>query len=379
MDMPASAAVETQPRIFDIILLNDELSVLDIRLNELDSVVDMFVIVEATTTFTGIPKTLHYQTHQRDFARFWHKIIHVVLSPPTDDEIQQDNLDINNPWEMEKRSRDKGLATALNIYRPEEGDWILLSDLDEIPRPSVLKAMKEQDTSTSLGAIFADQHRSQNSGGDLFRLETRFYYYSYEFRHRNSDWVGPVVVRYREADSPALVTNGRSDLDRNQVSQIGVIQSMIESNWKTAGSKMRDARNSNYATYISDAGWHCTWCFSTVSAVISKVTAYSHREHNQGQFKELSWILDRFSKGLDLFDRENENYDYVSDENDVPAYIAANREKFSYMLHRWEQPNAGFTDLEPDNPEVVARKKTKNAENEVKDKNVSIGDATEKS
>ncbi len=42
--------------IYDCFLYYDEDMLLDIRLNTLSAVVDRFVIVESTHTFTGLPK-----------------------------------------------------------------------------------------------------------------------------------------------------------------------------------------------------------------------------------------------------------------------------------------------------------------------------------
>ncbi|KAK3826113.1 MAG: glycosyltransferase family 17-domain-containing protein [Benniella sp.] len=349
---PPPPAVK-KPRIFDIITFNDELSVLDIRLNELNDVVDVFVVIEAAWTFSGHTKPLTYKANEALFAKFRHKIIHVVLPPITKEELETNSPQMGQSWTMEKYTRDMGLSMGLDIYKPDEGDWIILSDLDEIPRPKILQAMKDQDVKTEYGALFAERNRSpKKSGGDIFRFECKFYYYSYEFHHLNGDWVGPVVVRYREANSPVFTSS-----DKAQEGQNGLLRKLATENWRYAGGQMRAARYDNNAVWVPNAGWHCTWCFSTISAVLSKVEAYSHLEHNQAQFKTRKWILNQFSKGLDLFDRQSEKYEHITNNQDLPAYVKANQEKFSYMLHRWEKPDAGFTDVDPRNPLLEEDKK----------------------
>ena len=47
-------------KVFDCFPFYDELDLLEIRLNILNDVVDYFVLSEATRTFTGKPKPLHY-------------------------------------------------------------------------------------------------------------------------------------------------------------------------------------------------------------------------------------------------------------------------------------------------------------------------------
>ena len=43
-------------KIYDCFIFNGENSILEIRLNELDNIVDYFVIIEFGETFTGIKK-----------------------------------------------------------------------------------------------------------------------------------------------------------------------------------------------------------------------------------------------------------------------------------------------------------------------------------
>src|SRR5678810_821919 len=55
---------------------SDHTHLLEIRLHELAPVVDRFLIVEAATTFTGIPKPLHYWENRGRYAAFADKIMH---------------------------------------------------------------------------------------------------------------------------------------------------------------------------------------------------------------------------------------------------------------------------------------------------------------
>ena len=67
------------PRVFDCFTFFNELDVLEIRLAELDPLVDHFVIVEATRTFTAKPKPLYFADNRKRYDRYAHKIIHVVV------------------------------------------------------------------------------------------------------------------------------------------------------------------------------------------------------------------------------------------------------------------------------------------------------------
>lgn len=62
------------------------------------------------------------------------------------------------------------------------------------------------------------------------------------------------------------------------------------------------------------------------------------------EFKEADWIMSHVRSGIDIFEREYDTFDYVENNQDIPEYIKANPERFSYMLHRKNRPNTGFLD-----------------------------------
>lgn len=57
-------------------------------------------------------------------------------------------------------------------------------------------------------------------------------------------------------------------------------------------------------------------------------------------------IVERVRNGLDLFGRENELYDKVQQNADVPQYVLDNRDRFGFMLDR-DAENGGFLDYTP--------------------------------
>lgn len=63
-------------KVFDATLMSSELDLLELRFNELDSVVDKFFIVESNTTFTGLPKSTYFADNRQRFSRFEHKIVY---------------------------------------------------------------------------------------------------------------------------------------------------------------------------------------------------------------------------------------------------------------------------------------------------------------
>lgn len=61
-------------KVLDAVLMSSELDLLEIRLNELDSVVDRFFILESNATFTGLPKETYFGNNRERFAKFQNKI-----------------------------------------------------------------------------------------------------------------------------------------------------------------------------------------------------------------------------------------------------------------------------------------------------------------
>jgi len=117
-------------RVWDCFVFNWELDLLKFRLSELDECVDFFVLVEATKTFRGEPKTLHYAENKSRYRDFQNKIIHVVVDDmPTS---------ADSPRVREKHQH-AAITKGLVDVQPE--DLVIVSDLDEIPRCGVVREL----------------------------------------------------------------------------------------------------------------------------------------------------------------------------------------------------------------------------------------------
>jgi beta-1,4-mannosyl-glycoprotein beta-1,4-N-acetylglucosaminyltransferase len=62
-------------KVYDCFTFFNELDLLEIRLNELNDVVDYFVLVESKRSFQNKPKECHYLNNKDRFEKFNHKII----------------------------------------------------------------------------------------------------------------------------------------------------------------------------------------------------------------------------------------------------------------------------------------------------------------
>ena len=110
--------------VWDAVLFHDELEMLDLRLEILDEVVDRFVVVESTVTFSGRAKPLHFDDHRERFGRWAERIVHVVVADTP--EVGGDR------WARERFQRD---ALGRGLGGCSGSDVVLVSDVDEIPHP----------------------------------------------------------------------------------------------------------------------------------------------------------------------------------------------------------------------------------------------------
>jgi beta-1,4-mannosyl-glycoprotein beta-1,4-N-acetylglucosaminyltransferase len=114
-------------RVFDCFMFFNELDLLELRLRELDDLVDRFVLVEGDETFTGKPKPLIFDQNKERFERFISKIAHVKFTDFPVDPV--------SPWTRETLSRQ---AMMLGLFEAEPNDLVMISDVDEIPKPAAL-------------------------------------------------------------------------------------------------------------------------------------------------------------------------------------------------------------------------------------------------
>ncbi len=120
-------------KIYDSFTFFNELEILKIRCEELHDLVDHFVLVEATQTFSGQPKPLYYEENAHLFEKYKDKIIHIVVDdfPATTGDPAIDN------WAREEHQRNC-ILRGLEGCHPDD-DIIFISDADEIPSRQAIK------------------------------------------------------------------------------------------------------------------------------------------------------------------------------------------------------------------------------------------------
>jgi beta-1,4-mannosyl-glycoprotein beta-1,4-N-acetylglucosaminyltransferase len=288
----------TKPRkVYDLFLFNTEFDWLEIRINELSKQVDNFILLEAMQTFSDKPKPLYYDRNKGcllDLAP--DKLVYHAL-----DLAEVDHGWWSPNWSREKYARNAMFSSVFPFLTgtsaPNYKDVILVSDVDEIPRPETIRVLRN-----------CEFPKKTN-------LRSRFYYYSYQWEHHSKDWEHPQVTWYDGLDK----TIQPNDLRWGYKS----------ANWN-----------------FPNSSWHCSSCFATVAEMEYKIASFSHQEFNQEKFREPSEIVRRVRNGLDLFDRRKEIYDRQDPVIDYPQYLrqAGNDQRFGFLLNR-DPENANFQDF----------------------------------
>ena len=165
--------------IFDTFLFYNELELLDLRLRVLDAVVDRFVLVESTVTFTGQPKPLVFQKNKERFAKYADKIIHIIVA---DSPVPASPIDSWNVEFFQRNAIMRGLTTAKPL------DRIMVGDVDEIPHPA---------------AVAQHEHSRLLVGFPMY-----LYYYYINCR-QNCRWQGTVMATMLDLPTPQYLRNHR--------------------------------------------------------------------------------------------------------------------------------------------------------------------------
>lgn len=278
--------------LYDCFIFYNELELLDLRLNELDEVVDKFVIVEATETYQGDSKELNFDNHREDFLKFKDKIIYKTVEYPQY---------MTDPWEREYFLRDsifQALREESNISHQDE---VIISDADEIPNPKAIR------------------HALNLDAVKIFSQSIHYYYYDYTL-DMNSRWLGPVMSKYQYLTSPQDFRN-RYTQHREDAGHIPFdIYSTLLELFLSIGNKQK-------VHIINNGGWHFSY-LGNIDYIIDKLESFSHTELNKSQYKDPDRIKQIIKNGEDLFDQGLEFTQIVIDDS-YPSYLYNNQSEFS--------------------------------------------------
>jgi beta-1,4-mannosyl-glycoprotein beta-1,4-N-acetylglucosaminyltransferase len=278
--------------IYDCFTFFNELDLLEIRLNVLDQIVDKFVLVECDKTHSGQPKPFYYRENRERFKRFAHRIVthkwydlHVSHPP--------------NPWVHENLQRN-AISYVLDwMCFPLQNDVIMISDLDEIPRPDAIRQWLKGD----------------RKGVGYFAQGSYKYWLNMV---SGWDWLnGTRILTYGSFKSG-------TGYELPEYTQYLV----EECNQGITPTKIRFVRD----RIIHNGGWHFSW-LGGVESVRTKLNAFAHQEMNTVLHNDTTFIEDVIAKRRLLHDSHAENCHVVKLKYpEFPEYIVNNQEKYAHLI-----------------------------------------------
>lgn len=270
----------------------NEVDVLEIRLSELDSVVDVFVISEATHTHSNIPRELVFPQVRERFSHWQDKIRYLPVEFPP---LGEDD------WVRENYQREY-LGRGLEGLHPD--DIVIISDVDEIISAETVVRLSE----------------------GKFRIPCTFSFPIHPYR---LDWKWETLD---EGCERCTVIHG-SDLSLLPNGFYQGVQSAIALSFCcftdpgfTGPQPTRFCLDHNH--YLGEYGWHFTYQ-GDEEKILAKAASIAD-----------VWVKDvataesaaaAISTGADLFGRSEKSAQRVSLDQ-LPVYVQENAEKFSHIL-----------------------------------------------
>jgi len=250
----------------------NELTVLKIRLEELYDIVDKFILIEATVTHSGNPKPLYYSENKEDFSKYNDKIIHMVTDFTEGYEFSKYIQARNVNWFKENYQRECA-QIAIQDLNLSNDDIIITTDLDEIPKRSIIDSIKK-------GEILIQDDI-------VYSIEMVLYYYNIELTTPRR-WYYAKLVNYKTYKNFELL---------NQI------------------------RFHNY-TLIKDAGYHLSY-FGDVKFIKNKVESFAESVDYTTHGKSVDHLKRCYDEDILHFNGEKLVKIPLENNDNVPEYFKA--------------------------------------------------------
>jgi beta-1,4-mannosyl-glycoprotein beta-1,4-N-acetylglucosaminyltransferase len=274
--------------IIDCFPFFNELDLLEIRLNELNDVVDQFVIVEAARTFQNDPKPLFFEENKNRYEKFLPKITHVKINSfPKFNFIKfrkPSAWDLSN---FQKNMVKEGLCNC----NPD--DVIIISDVDEIPKAEMVKKY------------------AQVPGVKVFHQILSYYYLNcvavecpteanlYK-KNGIAYWKGPVMINYKDFKS-------------------------------FKATRLLHDKPDHEVVPVYDGGWHFSF-MGNVDDLLLKIRSWEHaKEFERNHSINSDTLKEIISSGSDLFGRDFKFKTFAFDHC-FPAYATEHINKFNHLV-----------------------------------------------
>ncbi len=264
-------------KIIDCITFYDENLLTNARFEILKDVVDKFIVCESLFDHSGNSKKINFKLKNTKFSD---KVEHIVIKENFPKPIQ--------PWNNEKIQRERILQTLSNC---DSDDYILYSDSDEIPNPSVLRNL------------------NLNNKYGIF-LQKNFVYKLNIFNKYETPWEGTRICKIRHLKS--IFHLRKKILSKN----------LKKPFWKFYIEK--DIQ------LISDGGWHFNNLYN-LDTISQKLRVFPHKEFSSEDYSDREIIKKKIHNLEDLFDRGHKYEKVVLDES-YPSYILNNQNLFKDFI-----------------------------------------------
>lgn len=277
-------------KIYDCFTYFNEDQLLKLRLETLWDVVDYFVICESILTHTGNVKPINFNID--NFSKYESKIRYIL--------IDSYSFQSSNPWVYENYQRNYLMN---GLYDAQNDDWVIVSDLDEIPKP---ESIRLYEPNIYLRGSF-------NQEVFLYFLNNRLIDDALPVQ-----WSLPKITTYQNLckvfTSPEELRNYRS---------FGIFRGIkkIYMKFKTQN--------------ISPGGWHFTW-MGGVERIIDKLKNTAHQEFNRPENLIPEEIEKKIRSGVnpDILNRENCELfvELLPLDDRLPLYLTSNQHEFHNLL-----------------------------------------------
>ena len=256
-------------KIYDCFMYFDEEIILELRLNTLDQYVDHFVIVESKFTHKGDKRELQFDI--KKFKKFQGKIIYLVYDkePQNIEKITSSNNKAHTSWRyisnavLRENSQRNFIASGLN--QANEDDFILISDVDEIPNLE--------------GINF------NNIKQKIILFKQDMFYYKFNLKLPNLIWAGTKGCKKKNLENPQWLRNIKDK--KYSLYRLDILFS------KTKYINM---------CLIDNGGWHFS-NLKTAQQIEHKLKSYLHHrefDENPMSINEINEIIENKQAIYDL-------------------------------------------------------------------------------
>jgi len=281
----------------------DEDTVLDVRLNYLNEYVDKFVIIEAEYNHKGEKREPKFDI--KKFESFKDKIIYLLVNQEVPGMYEINELDSNdkkigkNIMNALKRENFQRNSILNGLADASDEDWIIISDLDEIPN------LKDNDIKKIKSPI-------------VF-FKQLMMYYKFNLILENYTWIGSKACRKKDLKSPQWLRNIK---DRAY-------------SWWRLDTLFSETKYIKVKT-INNGGWHFSYLKSPED-IEKKLKSYLHHseyELNPIDIKDIKEMIENKKTVYNLkVDSKSNKFNDGNvlkkiDLNLLPNYILKNKDKF---------------------------------------------------